>query len=93
MKGVLDSKYAASRNRKRSHIFRLNRRTLEVVQAIKRHRYNEAMSILDIGTADGLMLSKIKKAFPFAKCIGIEASLDLISEIGTLPLYSPRAMP
>lgn len=79
MKGVLDKEYAIARQTRRSHIYRLKRRTDEVLKDIKKFHPEEPRSILDIGTADGLMLNNLKGAFPVATCIGIEYANDLIA--------------
>ncbi len=79
MKGVLDKEYALARQRKRSHSYRLKRRTSEVVKSIRTFSSKKPEAILDIGAADGLMLDRIKEVFPDTTCIGIEYASDLIS--------------
>ena len=79
MKGVLDKKYAVARQTKRSHIYRLRRRSFEVLKGIKTFHPEKPESILDIGTADGLMLSNLKDTFPNATCAGIEYARDLMA--------------
>lgn len=78
MKGVLDKEYAVARQIKRSHIYRLKRRTFEVLKSIKTLHPEKPGSILDIGTADGLMLGDLKDAFPGSTCTGIEYAKDLL---------------
>ena len=78
MKGVLDRKYAIARQTKRSHIYRLKRRTCEVLKGIKIFHPEKPGSILDIGTADGLMLRNVKDTFPKTTCVGIEYARDLM---------------
>jgi ubiquinone/menaquinone biosynthesis C-methylase UbiE len=75
--GTLDTTYHIKRKTKRSLIYRLNRRTHEVIQAIKRYSSAAPSRIIDLGTADGLMLEKIKNSFPSSQCIGIEVSREL----------------
>lgn len=77
--GVLDKKYALGRKYKKSLRYRLTRRTDEVIQAIHQFHPQNIESILDIGSAEGLMLSSIKKKFPQAECIGLEYSQELIN--------------
>jgi SAM-dependent methyltransferase len=79
MKGVLDKEYAVARQIKRSHIYRLKRRTFEVLKGIKTFHPEKPGSILDIGTADGLMLNNLKDTFPNATCVGIEYARDLMA--------------
>jgi len=76
--GVLDADYAFGRKNKKSWKYRLKRRTNEVIYAICKHHPSPINSILDIGTAEGAMLSSIKKEFPQAKCFGLEYSQELI---------------
>lgn len=76
--GVLDKSYARGRKTKKSWRYRLKRRTYEVIQAINKYHPSNIDTILDIGTAEGLMLSLIKKEFPQTKCIGIEYSQELV---------------
>jgi len=81
MAGILDKKYHDNRKKCVDLIYRLNRRTSEVKKIIEKH-FNKSdyfkLNCLDIGTADGLMLSKLKKIFQFNKAIGIDMSEELI---------------
>ena len=76
--GVSNKKYALGRKTKRSLRYRLKRRTYEVIQAIHKYHPSKIDAILDIGTAEGAMLSSIKKKFPQTECIGLEYSQELI---------------
>lgn len=76
--GVLDKNYALGRKIMGSWKYRVQRRTYEVIQAIYHCHPSRIDSILDIGTAEGLMLRFIKKEFPQAECIGLEYSQELI---------------
>lgn len=75
---TLDKTYHSRRKTKKSLIYRLNRRTKEVIYSIQKYFSGTPSIVVDLGTADGLMLSMIKNAFPSAKCIGIELSRELI---------------
>ena len=75
--GILGLEYHEKRTKSRAVKYRQERRTSEVIKAIKRY-FSATITILDIGAADGLMLSEIKRRFPKAECIGIEYSKDLI---------------
>ncbi|TVL95596.1 MAG: hypothetical protein CV082_10425 [Candidatus Brocadia sp. BL1] len=79
VKGVLGKEYATARQSKRSHIYRLKRRSFEVLKSIQTFHSKEPRSILDVGAADGLMLNNLKAVFPDTTCIGIEYSNDLIA--------------
>lgn len=76
--GVLDKSYHIGRKSKKALIYRLNRRTSEVIRVIEKYYHGNPDSIIDLGTADGLMLSKIKDSYPLTNCIGIEYSIELI---------------
>lgn len=76
--GVLDKTYALGRKTKKAWRYRLRRRTHEVIQTIYKYHPSRIDSILDIGTAEGLMLSTIKKEFSETQCIGLEYSQELI---------------
>jgi len=76
--GVLDKKYALGRKTKKSWRYRLKRRTYEIIRAINKYHQSKIDTILDIGAAEGAMLSSIKKEFPQAKCFGLEYSQELI---------------
>jgi len=78
MKGAMNKQYNIDRKTKIAPKYRLKRRTREVIKAIKRH-LSQPKKILDIGTADGLMLGQIKKTFPKSECIGLEYSEELIN--------------
>jgi len=76
--GTLDKSYHLGRKTQKSLIYRLNRRTREVIKSIDEYYQGTPQSIIDLGTADGLMLSMIKDSFPLARCIGIEYSQELV---------------
>ncbi len=76
--GTLDKSYHLGRKTKKSLIYRLKRRSQEVIQSIEKYYSGNPQDIIDLGTADGLMLGIIKDAFPFAKCFGIEYSQELV---------------
>jgi ubiquinone/menaquinone biosynthesis C-methylase UbiE len=76
--GTLDKSYHFQRKTKKSLGYRLKRRTYEVICAINKYSSRNHGDIIDLGSADGLMLSAIKDNFPTAQCIGIEFSHDLI---------------
>jgi len=76
--GVLDKNYALGRKIIGSWKYRVQRRTCEVNRAVFDYHPTKINYILDIGTAEGLMLRFIKKEFPLAECIGLEYSQELI---------------
>lgn len=70
--------YHQERKIRLSRRYRLKRRGYEVIEAIRKHHPLNIEAILDVGTADGLMLSRIKKEFPSAECVGLEYNEKLI---------------
>lgn len=76
--GILNKSYHLGRITKKSLKYRLKRRTDEVIRSIKEYHSGIPKNIIDLGTADGLMLNTLKNSFPFAKCIGIEYSRELV---------------
>ena len=94
MKGVLSKEYAIARQTKLSHIYRLRRRTFEVLKGIKTFHPEKPGTILDIGTADGLMLRNLKDTFPKTTCVGIEYARDLMAccESKTIHLIQGNAL-
>ena len=78
-KGVLDKNYAVGRTQKKSWQYRVKRRTQEAIESINQFYSNNIESILDIGAAEGLMLSQLKRNYPQAKCVGLEYSQELIN--------------
>jgi len=78
IKGVMDINYHYGRKKRIDYRYRLRRRTYEVIEVIKKF-FTYPTNILDMGAADGLMLSKVKKQFPNSECLGIEYSSDLIA--------------
>lgn len=76
--GVLGLDYASARERKRSARYRLGRRMREVCRAIEAYGPSPVGSILDLGTAEGGMLSMIHGRFPDARCVGVEYSGELV---------------
>ncbi len=77
MKGLLDKEYALQREKKLALKYRLKRRGDEAVQAISAY-YPDPKRILDLGTAEGKMLSRIKDQYPSTLCVGLEYSPDLL---------------
>lgn len=77
MRGTLGIEYANQRDTKKSLKYRLWRRTFEVISAINNYVVSGKTTILDLGTADGRMLQKIKNQYPESKCFGIEYNKEL----------------
>lgn len=79
-KGVYDISYFAGRQTRRALKYRLKRRTEEVYRAIRQYMDRPSGLLLDIGTADALMLnllsSRLNRDYIF---IGLDYSYDLLS--------------
>ena len=76
-KGVLSSEYHEGRKKKLALKYRLARRTDEVLKAIKEYK-SDINSLLDIGTADGLMLNKLCQELNIKMPIGLDFSAELL---------------
>lgn len=75
--GLKTKAYHEQRKQSKSVSYRLIRRTKEVIRCISEYYSKIPDDIIDLGTADGLMLKIIKNRFPNASCIGIEYSWEL----------------
>ncbi len=94
MKGVMDIEYHQKRLGSRAYKYRLRRRSEEVVRVLKDFldgiasplaRNDKTITLLDIGTADALMLNYIQKNLRGARCVGLDYSLPLLksnTEVG-----------
>jgi len=60
-------------------MYRLRRRTFEVESALRRYLHGDLRTIVDVGTADGLMLSLLAKSLGTLNLIGIEMSRELLA--------------
>lgn len=78
MKGVMDVEYHRKRLGNRAYRYRLRRRSEEVVRILKDFSTN-IRTLLDVGTADALMLNYIHKHIKEARCVGIDFSIPLLS--------------
>jgi len=76
-KGVLSVEYHKGRERKRALKYRLARRTDEVLKAIKVYK-SDIDILLDIGTADGLMLDRLCQDLNIQIPVGLDFSAELL---------------
>jgi len=76
-KGVLSLEYHEGRKKKLALKYRLARRTDEVLKSIKEYK-SDIDSLLDIGTADGLMLNKLCQELNIKMPIGLDFSAELL---------------
>ncbi len=77
--GTCDAGYHEGRQTKASLRYRLRRRSDEVVRCARRYGLHPIRTILDVGTADGMVLTRLGRAFPDARRVGIDLSPELLA--------------
>ena len=75
---TLAREYHARRQRRGAYRYRLKRRTREVLRAIREFGDSQPKLILDVGTADGLMLEYLSASFD-ATFVGLDVSFELLT--------------
>lgn len=78
-KGVLSLEYHTGRKTKRALKYRLARRTKEVLEGIKAYKGDKIDSLLDIGTADAIMLDVLAQNLNIKTAVGLDFSIELLS--------------
>ncbi len=76
--GLCHGGYHTGRKTKASLKYRLRRRTDEVRRAARQHLDRAPERILDVGTADGLMLAELRERWPGSSGVGVDLSLELL---------------
>ncbi len=77
--GTMTADYHDDRLRRVDLKYRLQRRTEEVEKTIEKNCSSPgSMAILDIGTADGVMLSALNRHFGFKRAVGIDTNPELL---------------
>ena len=76
--GTYTLDYHRGRQARRALVYRLARRTAEVRRAVERYSRRPMRAVLDVGTADGLMLHRLRVAWPQAQCVGLDLSRELL---------------
>lgn len=76
--GVYDIDYFIGRHSKPQLIYRLKRRTDEVESALRRYNEGSLQVVVDVGTADGLMLNILQRRMPAVTFLGFDLSLALL---------------
>jgi len=76
--GILYGEYHQKRETRLSLKYRLRRRTDEVLDAIKTFKGDDIKSILDVGTADGLMLDRLNENLDICRAVGLDMSMELL---------------
>jgi 2-polyprenyl-3-methyl-5-hydroxy-6-metoxy-1,4-benzoquinol methylase len=76
--GVYGIDYFLGRQNKPQLIYRLRRRTDEVAEALLRYSDGRVSVVVDVGTADGLMLNLLQKRMSSVTFLGFDLSLELL---------------
>jgi SAM-dependent methyltransferase len=76
--GVYGLEYFEGRHTSKQLIYRLHRRTDEVKAAISRFCRAVPRVVVDVGTADGMMLDLLRREYPDCHFVGIDLSSDLL---------------
>lgn len=74
---IFDKKYHENRKKRRAFKYRLQRRTQEVLRAIRAYKPTVS-SLLDIGTADGEMLNALDTCLDVPLPVGLDISMSLL---------------
>lgn len=77
-KQVRDGRYHEERRKKMAPRYRLKRRTKVVLDAIRRYKGSYVSYLLDVGTADGFMLSSLCQELSISKSVGLDISIELL---------------
>lgn len=80
--GIYGIDYHHGRKSKRALRYRLARRADESRRALDRYAESRAWRVLDLGTADGLMLERLLDGLEPSVVVGVDLSTDLLSVIG-----------
>ena len=77
--GVYDVDYHLGRKRKLQLMYRLRRRTEEVVGALERYGDGRSEVLVDVGTADGMMLAALPRRLARRLRVGVDLSTPLLA--------------
>ncbi|MCL0028522.1 class I SAM-dependent methyltransferase [Dehalococcoidia bacterium] len=79
--GVYGLDYYEGRKADRALIYRLRRRTDEVERVLLRHSDGPLRTIIDLGTADGLMIDDLRHRLGQINFVGVEMNRDLLRAV------------
>jgi ubiquinone/menaquinone biosynthesis C-methylase UbiE len=79
--GVYDVDYYHGRQKKKQLVYRLKRRTDEVERALRTYNDGQLKNIVDVGTADGLMMENLRQRMGKLNYIGIDYSIGLLKAV------------
>ncbi|HSP06444.1 MAG TPA: class I SAM-dependent methyltransferase [Acidobacteriota bacterium] len=77
--GVYDVDYYHGRHKKKQLVYRLRRRTDEVERALRTYTEGPLKVIVDVGTADALMLRNLQQRLGSLTYLGIDRSFHLLN--------------
>lgn len=77
--GVYDVDYYHGRHKKKQLVYRLRRRTDEVARALRTYSEGPLRVIVDVGTADALMLRNLQQRLGRLTYLGIDRSFHLLN--------------
>lgn len=89
--GVYDIDYYHGRQKKKQLVYRLQRRTDEVERALLTYNQGPLKLVVDVGTADALMLGNLRKRMGSLKFLGFDWSLDLLKATRLEGIWKARA--
>ena len=79
--GVYDVDYYHGRQKKKQLVYRLKRRTDEVERALRTYNDGQLKNIVDVGTADGLMMENLRQRMGQLHFVGIDYSIGLLKAV------------
>jgi len=79
--GIYDVDYFKGRQQKRQLVYRLQRRTDEVERVLRRYQTGTPRTVVDIGTADGLMLAALRERLGQLVFVGVDYSFPLLHAV------------
>lgn len=79
--GVYDVDYYHGRQKKKQLVYRLKRRTDEVERALRTYNDGQLKNIVDVGTADGLMMENLRQRMGQLNYLGIDYSIGLLKAV------------
>lgn len=74
----MDLTYITNRDKSFINRYKLNRRAQQISEAIAKFKSDRELSLLDIGSADGYLLSLLNDKLRLKRSVGIELSWDCI---------------
>lgn len=89
--GVYDVDYYHGRQKKRQLVYRLRRRTDEVERALRTYTQGSLKTIVDVGTADGLMMENLRRRMGSLTLIGIDYSINLLKAVDLPSVHKIQA--